>query len=80
MSNDFSAFKAMAVGIALMVAGVALAPALTNGQFDMLRITKTVAGKKGHGTSSTPTTTTTDPFTSTATGRASPKIPRSPLR
>jgi hypothetical protein len=66
VSNDFSAYKAMAVGIALMVAGVVLAPSLTNGQFDMLRITKTVGGKKGHAT--TTTTTTTDPFTSTSGG------------
>jgi hypothetical protein len=65
VSNDFSAFKAMAVGVAIMVAGIAAAPAVINGQFDMLRLTKTVGGKKGKPTT---TTTTTDPFTSTTDG------------
>ena len=45
MSSEFSAFKAMAIGIAIVVAGVAVAPSVTGGQYDMLRLTKPRKGK-----------------------------------
>ncbi|WP_395622046.1 DUF1996 domain-containing protein [Sphingomonas daechungensis] len=75
MSSEFSAFKAMAIGIAIVVAGVAVAPSVTGGQYDMLRLTKPRKGKSttdtGGTTTTTPTTTTggttTSPPTSTTT-------------
>ncbi|QNP43124.1 DUF1996 domain-containing protein [Sphingomonas daechungensis] len=75
MSSEFSTFKAMAIGIAIVVAGVAVAPSVTGGQYDMLRLTKPRKGKSttdtGGTTTTTPTTTTggttTSPPTSTTT-------------
>ena len=43
MENGFSAFKAMAMGVAAMLAFVVVTPEVTGGQFDLLRIAK---GKK----------------------------------
>jgi len=65
VSSEFSAFKAMAVGVAIIVAGIAAAPAVTNGQFDMLRLTKSKGKSTGGSTTTTPTTTTS-PLTTTS--------------
>ena len=68
MSSDYSAFKAMAVGIGVIFAGVALAPTVTGGRFDMVKMSKGLAKGKNTGgftttTPTTPTTTTTPPPT-----------------
>jgi hypothetical protein len=72
VSSGYSAFKAMAVGVGVIFAGVALAPTVTGGRFDMVKMTKGVAKGKGKGgftTTPTPTspTTTTDPPPTTTT-------------
>ena len=50
MSDGFSAFRAMVIGVGIIFAGVSLAPNVANGQFDMLKITK----GKGKGRSTLP--------------------------
>jgi len=67
VSSDYSAFKAMAVGIGIIFAGVALAPAVTGGQFDMLRLSKAVGKRGGKTTTTDPYTTTPPPTTTTTT-------------
>ncbi len=37
MDNGFSAFKAMAMGVAAMLAFVVVTPEVTGGQFDLLK-------------------------------------------
>ena len=65
MNDGFSAFKAMAFGVAIIFAGTTLAPSVSNGQFDLLRITK----GKGKGKSTLPPPdTTTDTGGTTTTG------------
>ncbi len=76
MSDGFSAFRAMAIGVGILFAGASIAPNVADGQFDLLRIVK---GKGGKGRSTLPptepaptepstgggTTTTTPPPTTT---------------
>ena len=50
MSDGFSAFRAMAIGVGIIFAGVSLAPNVANGQFDMLKISK----GKGKGRNTLP--------------------------
>ena len=47
MNDGFSAFRAMAIGVAIIFAGTAIAPEVANGQFDLLRITKGKGKGKG---------------------------------
>ena len=76
MNDGFSAFRAMAIGVAIIFAGTAIAPNVANGQFDLLKISK----GKGKGKSTLPepsptpddggTTggTTTEPTSTTTNG------------
>ncbi|HEX6879592.1 MAG TPA: hypothetical protein VF135_04440, partial [Terriglobales bacterium] len=64
MSDGFSAFRAMAVGVGLLLAVTSVAPSVINGHFDGLRLSKgkgksTLPGDST-GTGSTGGTTTTD--------------------
>ena len=55
MGEDFSAFKALAGGVAALLIVTMVAPEVTGGQFDPLRLSK----KKGRSVDPAPTTTTT---------------------
>ena len=71
MSGDFSAFKAMAVGIAALLTLTMVAPEVTGGQFDLLKIAKkkglTIDGGLNTGSTSTSTSTHGDGTTGTVT-------------
>ena len=56
MSDGFSAFRAMAIGVGILFAGATIAPNVADGHFDLLRITK----GKGKGKSTLPDSPTTD--------------------
>ena len=78
MSDGFSAFRAMAIGVGILFAGASIAPNVADGQFDLLKIVK----GKGKGRSTLPpvepapeepstgggTTTTPESPTSTTNG------------
>ncbi len=50
MNDGFSAFKAMGFGVAIIFAGMTVAPSVADGQFDLLKISK----GKGKGRSTLP--------------------------
>ena len=68
MTDGFSSFKAMAIGVGIIFAGTAIAPHVADGQFDMLKLNKGKRGKTSKGsTGSTTETTSTLPGVSPET-------------
>lgn len=72
MSDGFSAFKAMAVGVGFLLAVTSVAPSVTNGRFDPLSLAKGKGKGKstlpGDSSGSTGDTTTTDGGMTGSTG------------
>ena len=80
MSGDFSAFKAMAFGIAALVGVTMVAPDVSGGQFDLLKIVGKKPGRLVNGglNGGTTTTTPTSPTTThgmTGTTNTTPTTP-----
>ena len=67
MSGDFSAFKAMAFGVAALVGVTMVAPDISGGQFDLLKIVGKKPGRLVNGglNGGTTTTSPTSPTTTT---------------
>ena len=77
MSEGFSAFKAMALGLGAVMLVTVVAPDVASGQFDMFRIKKGAGGKSNKGstgsTTTTGTTPTQEPSTTTTTSAIYPE-------
>ena len=72
MSEGFSAFKAMALGIGAVMSVAIIAPDIATGQFDTFRLRKDGGTKPGKGGGGTTTTTPTSP---TPTPTPTPTVP-----